>query len=224
MLKRYVLAHACYSQSGMGCCACVQPVDTPLQASIRNHCRDPPPTPDDLLSSPAEIEAAVKNPKRQKSPRPDGLFGDVVKEAFKSNKTFHKFFLTSASPKGTFRRDGRQQIWSYSTKRIRPTQILSAFRSMCLLDAMGKILDKLITQRIFWLISLFWHISFFFSTRQLRTQHCYFKGELTDQRRGRPSKFDLMSFCRCNATDGTHLIHISSYLNQEGIKFFGPEP
>ncbi|GBM25422.1 hypothetical protein AVEN_245828-1 [Araneus ventricosus] len=75
-------------------------VDTPLQASIRNHCRDPPPTPDDLSSSPAEIEATVKSPKRQKSPRPDGLFGDVVKEAFKSNKTlFINFFQQVPLPR-----------------------------------------------------------------------------------------------------------------------------
>ncbi|GBM50982.1 hypothetical protein AVEN_114630-1 [Araneus ventricosus] len=81
--------------------------DTPHQDNIHRSCRDPPSTPDDLPFSLAEVEAAVKNINSKKAPGPDGLFGDVVKEAFHSNKTYFHSFFNECLAKGYFPRRWR---------------------------------------------------------------------------------------------------------------------
>ncbi|GBN38888.1 Retrovirus-related Pol polyprotein from type-1 retrotransposable element R1 [Araneus ventricosus] len=72
-------------------------------------------------------------------------YGDIVKEAYASNPSYFRCFLNSCLAKGYFPRRWREA--QVVTTR-RSTTDPSAYRPICLLDAMGKVLDKLITQRV----------------------------------------------------------------------------
>ncbi|GBM63083.1 hypothetical protein AVEN_68539-1 [Araneus ventricosus] len=55
-------------------------------AQIRNTYRIPPCTSDDPMFRVQEMEAAVKNIRSKNAAGPDGLFGDIIKEAYAANK------------------------------------------------------------------------------------------------------------------------------------------
>ncbi|GBN34566.1 hypothetical protein AVEN_59593-1 [Araneus ventricosus] len=76
--------------------------DSHTQAGIRNLCRVPPPTPDDLPFSPAEVELAARSINSKKAPGPDGLLGDVIKEAFNSNRSLFTDLFNGCLRQGHF--------------------------------------------------------------------------------------------------------------------------
>ncbi|GBN35896.1 Retrovirus-related Pol polyprotein from type-1 retrotransposable element R1 [Araneus ventricosus] len=120
--------------------------DSPSQEQIRRTCRIPPLSSEDLPFSDPEIDAAFYNLKSKKAPGPDGIYGDIVKEAYASNQSYFRSFLNSCLAKGYFPRRWREaQVVMFNKKNKQET---SAYHPICLLDAMGKVLDKLITQRV----------------------------------------------------------------------------
>ncbi|GBL82181.1 Retrovirus-related Pol polyprotein from type-1 retrotransposable element R1, partial [Araneus ventricosus] len=76
--------------------------DSPAQATIRSHSKTPPLTQDDPPFSTSEIEAAVKNVRSKKAPGPDGLFGDIIKEAYKANPHYVSDLFNACLSKGHF--------------------------------------------------------------------------------------------------------------------------
>ncbi|GBO11879.1 Retrovirus-related Pol polyprotein from type-1 retrotransposable element R1 [Araneus ventricosus] len=123
--------------------------DSLTQACIRNLCRVPPPTPDDLPFSPAEVEQAARSINSKKAPGPDGLYGDVIKEAFNSNRSLFTDLFNGCLRQGHFPKKWKTANLVLFNKKNKADRDPAAFRPICLLDAMGKILDKLVTQRIF---------------------------------------------------------------------------
>ncbi|GBN91927.1 Retrovirus-related Pol polyprotein from type-1 retrotransposable element R1 [Araneus ventricosus] len=122
--------------------------DNPSQARIRQTCRTPPLSSEDLPFSDPEIDAAFNNLKSKKAPGPDGIYGDIVKEAYASNPSYFRTLLNSCLTKGYFPKRWREaQVVMFNKKNKQETDP-SAYRPICLLDAMGKVLDKLITQRV----------------------------------------------------------------------------
>ncbi|GBL72616.1 Putative protein in type-1 retrotransposable element R1DM [Araneus ventricosus] len=123
--------------------------DSPLHALIRQHSRDPPSTDNDPCFSPAELEAAVRNIRSKKAPGPDGLYGDIVKEAYHANKTYLLYLYNACLAQGYFpSRWKRADLIMFNKSNKKDTDP-EAFRPICLLDALGKILDRLVTQRLF---------------------------------------------------------------------------
>ncbi|GBM42202.1 Retrovirus-related Pol polyprotein from type-1 retrotransposable element R1 [Araneus ventricosus] len=123
--------------------------DSPAHAAIRSQSKVPPLTPDDPPFSRPEIEAAVKNIRSKKAPGPDGLFGDIIKEAFKENQQYVSDLFNACLTKGYFPQKWKKADLVLFNKSNKKDTDPAAFRPICLSDALGKILDRLTTQRIF---------------------------------------------------------------------------
>ncbi|GBO39063.1 Retrovirus-related Pol polyprotein from type-1 retrotransposable element R1 [Araneus ventricosus] len=123
--------------------------DSPAHALIRHQSKDPPLTPDDPLFAPPELAAAVNNIRSKKAPGPDGLFGDIVKEAFQTNKPYLLDLFNDCLVQGHFPAKWKKADLVLFNKSNKKDTDPAAFRRICLLDAIGKILDRLTTQRIF---------------------------------------------------------------------------
>ncbi|GBN95192.1 Retrovirus-related Pol polyprotein from type-1 retrotransposable element R1, partial [Araneus ventricosus] len=119
--------------------------DSLQHAKIREDSQLLPSTPP--FSAP-EIEVSIKNINSKKAPGPDGFYGDVIKEAYSSNKLFIHNLFNSCLSAGYFpKRWKRAQVVMFNKKN--KDHDPGAYRPICLLDALGKALDKLITQRLF---------------------------------------------------------------------------
>ncbi|GBM66418.1 Retrovirus-related Pol polyprotein from type-1 retrotransposable element R1 [Araneus ventricosus] len=123
-------------------------LDTPAQASIRRNSKIPPYTPDDP-PSPLEVEAAVREIRSKKAPVPDGLYGDVINEAFAINKSFLVDFFNCCLEQGYFSKRWRTAQLVLFNKPNKEDTEPSAFHPICLLNALGKVLDKLVTKRLY---------------------------------------------------------------------------
>ncbi|GBN25120.1 Retrovirus-related Pol polyprotein from type-1 retrotransposable element R1 [Araneus ventricosus] len=123
--------------------------DSPSHASIRQQSKILPSTDNDHPFSPLELEAAVKNIRSKKAPGPDGLFGDIVKEAFQANKTYLLHLFNACLDQGHFPSSWKKADLVLFNKNNKKDTDPAAFRPICLLDALGKVLDRLVTQRIF---------------------------------------------------------------------------
>ncbi|GBN97534.1 Retrovirus-related Pol polyprotein from type-1 retrotransposable element R1 [Araneus ventricosus] len=123
--------------------------DSPANAIIRLQSKDPPLTLDDPPFNSSELAAAVKNIRNKKAPGPDGLFGDIVKEAYKVNKPYLLDLFNACLSKGHFPANWKKAELVLFNKNNKKDTDPAAFRPICLLDALVKILDRLTTQRIF---------------------------------------------------------------------------
>ncbi|GBN35900.1 Retrovirus-related Pol polyprotein from type-1 retrotransposable element R1 [Araneus ventricosus] len=122
--------------------------DTPHQARIREDSKSPPFTSPDPPFSIPEVDTAIKNIRSKKAPGPDGFYGDVIKEAYACNRLFIVDLFNSCLRTGYFpKRWKRAQVVMF-VKPNKEDSDPSAYRPICLLDALGKALDKLITQRV----------------------------------------------------------------------------
>ncbi|GBN56197.1 Retrovirus-related Pol polyprotein from type-1 retrotransposable element R1 [Araneus ventricosus] len=129
------------------------PIDSythsPSHAQIRNTCRIPPSSNDDPMLTVQEVEAAVKNIRSKKAPGPDGLFGDIIKEAYAAKKVFLTDIFNKWLLQGYFPNRWKEANLVLFNKTNRDDTSPAAFRPICLLDALGKFLNRLLTQRIF---------------------------------------------------------------------------
>ncbi|GBN91931.1 Putative protein in type-1 retrotransposable element R1DM [Araneus ventricosus] len=122
--------------------------DSPQQARIRQDSKSAPPFHQDPPFSIPEVDAAIKNIRSKKAPGPDGFYGDIIKEAYASNKQFIVDIFNFCLKTGYFpKRWKRAQVVMF-VKPNKEDSDPSAYRPICLLDALGKALDKLITQRV----------------------------------------------------------------------------
>ncbi|GBN73718.1 Retrovirus-related Pol polyprotein from type-1 retrotransposable element R1 [Araneus ventricosus] len=115
----------------------------------RNECRTLPLTPDDPPFSASEIDAAIKNLHSQKAPGPDGLYGDIIKEAYAINPILFRDLYNKCLRMGHFPRRWKSAQVVLFNKQNKTDDDPSAYRPICLLDALGKVLDKLVTQWLF---------------------------------------------------------------------------
>ncbi|GBM75744.1 Retrovirus-related Pol polyprotein from type-1 retrotransposable element R1 [Araneus ventricosus] len=123
--------------------------DSLSQAQIRQSCRIPPNTEEDPPFSSSEIDAAIHNLKSKKAPSPDGLYGDVIKEAYAINPHYFQALFNNCLAKGYFPAKWKKaQVVMFNKKNKLDTDP-SAYRPICLFDALGKVLDKLITHRAY---------------------------------------------------------------------------
>ncbi|GBN68074.1 Retrovirus-related Pol polyprotein from type-1 retrotransposable element R1 [Araneus ventricosus] len=113
--------------------------DSPFHARIRTDSKSPPNTSPDPPFSIPEVDAAIRNINSKKAPGPDGFYGDVIKEAYASNKHFIVDLFNQCLRTGYF-----PKKW----KRAQLVMFNKPNRPICLLDALGKALDKLTTQRV----------------------------------------------------------------------------
>ncbi|GBO26513.1 Retrovirus-related Pol polyprotein from type-1 retrotransposable element R1 [Araneus ventricosus] len=123
--------------------------DSPSQFRIRQASRIPPLSPEDPPFSAPEVNAAFHNLKSKKAPGPDGLYGDDVKEAYASNPHYFRDLFNICLSKGHFPGRWKRAQVVMLNKKNKQDQDPSAYRPICLLEALGKVLDKLITQRVF---------------------------------------------------------------------------
>ncbi|GBN11689.1 Putative protein in type-1 retrotransposable element R1DM [Araneus ventricosus] len=123
--------------------------DSPAQADIRRNSRVPPNTSDDSPFSQLEVETAVGEIKSKKAPGPDGLYGDVVKAAFAMNPKFLVDLFNCCLERGYFPKRWRTAQLVLFNKPKKDDTDPSAFRPICMLDALGKVLDKLVTKRLY---------------------------------------------------------------------------
>ncbi|GBN20441.1 Retrovirus-related Pol polyprotein from type-1 retrotransposable element R1 [Araneus ventricosus] len=107
------------------------------------------PTEDDPPFSASKIDAAIHNLKNKKAPGPDGLYGDVIKEAYAVNPRFFQALFNRCLANGYFPVKWKKaQVVMFNNKNKLDTDPL-AYRPICLLDALGKVLDKLVNNRTF---------------------------------------------------------------------------
>ncbi|GBM78144.1 Retrovirus-related Pol polyprotein from type-1 retrotransposable element R1 [Araneus ventricosus] len=123
--------------------------NSPLHAKLRQLIKIPPSTSNDSLFSATEIEAAFKNIRSKKTPGPDGLFGDIVKEAYHTNKTYMLDLFNACLEHGHFPSRWKNADLVMFNKANKKDTYPAVFHPICLLDALGNILDRLVTQRIF---------------------------------------------------------------------------
>ncbi|GBO35019.1 Retrovirus-related Pol polyprotein from type-1 retrotransposable element R1 [Araneus ventricosus] len=118
-------------------------------ATIRQTSRLPPPTPDDPLFTQVEVEAAFKSLNNRKAPGPDGLHANIVKETYHANPCFFLSLFNNCLSAGHFPSRWKKAHVVMFHKQGKKETDPSSLRPICLLDFLGKALDKLITQRLF---------------------------------------------------------------------------
>ncbi|GBM47760.1 Putative protein in type-1 retrotransposable element R1DM, partial [Araneus ventricosus] len=123
--------------------------DSPAQADIRRNCRIPPSSPVDPPFSHLEVKMAVGEIRSKKAPGPDGLYGDVIKAAFAINPNYLVDLFNCCLERGYFPKRWRTARLVLFNKPKKDDMDPSAFRPICLLDALGKVLDKLVTKRLY---------------------------------------------------------------------------
>ncbi|GBO04156.1 Retrovirus-related Pol polyprotein from type-1 retrotransposable element R1 [Araneus ventricosus] len=99
--------------------------------------------------SPLEVKTAVGEIRSKKAPGPDGLYGDVIKAAFAINPNYLVDLFNCCLERGYFPKIWRTAQLVLFNKPKKDDMDPSAFRPICLLDALGKVLDKLVTKRLY---------------------------------------------------------------------------
>ncbi|GBN68079.1 Retrovirus-related Pol polyprotein from type-1 retrotransposable element R1 [Araneus ventricosus] len=121
----------------------------PAHADIRNSSKIPPATQDDPPFTMAEIEEAFKSLNNRKAPGPDGFHANIIKEVFSSNQCYFLSLFNDCLRIGHFpSRWKRAHVIMFHKLNKKDTDP-SSLRPICLLDFLGKALDKMITQRLF---------------------------------------------------------------------------
>ncbi|GIY37492.1 uncharacterized protein CDAR_459091 [Caerostris darwini] len=96
----------------------------------------------------AEVEAVISNIKPKKTVGLDGLPGELIKEIYYTNRKWFLHLLNTLLKKGAF-----PAIWKTARvvlieKEGKSLEYPSHFRPICILPCWGKILDKIITERL----------------------------------------------------------------------------
>ncbi|GBM54902.1 Retrovirus-related Pol polyprotein from type-1 retrotransposable element R1 [Araneus ventricosus] len=121
----------------------------PAHAEIRNSSKIPPTTQDDPLFTMEEVEEAVKGLNNRKAPGPDGFHANVIKEVFHTNQSYFLSLFNSCLRIGHFPTRWKSSHVIMFHKLNKKDKDPSSLRPICLLDFLGKAVDKLITQRLF---------------------------------------------------------------------------
>ncbi|GBN71133.1 Retrovirus-related Pol polyprotein from type-1 retrotransposable element R1 [Araneus ventricosus] len=118
-------------------------------SNLRGTSRRPPDSPDDPPSSIFELEEAFRSLNSKKAPGPYGLHADVVREVFATNTQYFHALFNSCLQVGHFpKRWKTAQVVMFHKPKKKESDP-SSLRPICLLDFLGKALDKLVTQRLF---------------------------------------------------------------------------
>ncbi|GBL74322.1 Retrovirus-related Pol polyprotein from type-1 retrotransposable element R1 [Araneus ventricosus] len=121
----------------------------PVHASIRQSSKLSPSTQDDSLFSQAEVEEAFKGLNNKKAPGPDGFHASIIKEVYNTNPRYFLSLFNSCLKTGHFpSRWKRAHVVMFHKQNKKDTDP-SSLRPICLLDFLGKALDKLITHKLF---------------------------------------------------------------------------
>ncbi|GIX70119.1 RNA-directed DNA polymerase from mobile element jockey [Caerostris darwini] len=116
-------------------------------------------TPEEDLTetTPGELEAAVLNIKPKKASGPEGIPGEVVKEIYYANPEWSRTLLNHLLKDGVFPAAWKKARIALIPKDGRDHNHPSDFRPICILPCWGKILDKILAERL----------AFFLETRNL---------------------------------------------------------
>ncbi|GIY78163.1 putative 115 kDa protein in type-1 retrotransposable element R1DM [Caerostris darwini] len=95
-----------------------------------------------------EIEAIIARIKPNKAPCPDGLPGEIIKEIFHANKAWFTSLFNNLLLRGFFPEPWRIARLVLIDKDNKKMDHPSHFRPICLLPCWGKVLDKLIPERL----------------------------------------------------------------------------
>ncbi|MFW5443595.1 MAG: RNA-directed DNA polymerase, partial [Methylococcaceae bacterium] len=94
-----------------------------------------------------EIKEIISNINIRKSTGPDQLNGTIVKQLFQHFPTFYVHLFNLCLEKGIFPAPWKQATLKIIPKNYSRTDI-SAYRPICLLPILGKVFEKIITNRI----------------------------------------------------------------------------
>ncbi|GBM32827.1 Retrovirus-related Pol polyprotein from type-1 retrotransposable element R1 [Araneus ventricosus] len=121
----------------------------PAHAEIRHSSKIPPATQDDPPFTMAEMEESFKGLNNRKAPGPDGFHANIIKEVFSSNQSYFLSLFNGCLRIGHFPSRWKSAHVIMFHKLNKKDTDPSSLRPICLLDFLGKALDKLITQRLF---------------------------------------------------------------------------
>lgn len=127
-----------------------------IQGLFPHHERTPwPPTPyvieapaDETRITVEELLAAAKSLKTNKAPGPDGITNQVLKVAIKENPNMFRSTLQGCMDTGLFPDRWKRQKLVLLPKPGKPHGDPSAYRPICLIDTVGKLLEKVILNRL----------------------------------------------------------------------------
>ncbi|GIX76027.1 putative 115 kDa protein in type-1 retrotransposable element R1DM [Caerostris darwini] len=95
-----------------------------------------------------EIGNVILNIKPNKPPGPDGIPGELVKELFFANKIWFTALLNGLLAVGVFPKEWKRANIIFIPKENKDQSVPAHYRPICLLSSWGKILDKLISNKI----------------------------------------------------------------------------
>ncbi|GBO00381.1 hypothetical protein AVEN_52679-1 [Araneus ventricosus] len=95
-----------------------------------------------------EIERILMSSSMDKAPGPDGLTLGIIKELYFSNKDPFIDIMNVSLRNGNFPTSWKEEKVILIPKEGKDLQRVTSYRPICLLSTWGKILDKIITQRL----------------------------------------------------------------------------
>ncbi|GIY37466.1 RNA-directed DNA polymerase from mobile element jockey [Caerostris darwini] len=95
-----------------------------------------------------ELESLILSIKPNKAPGPDGLPGEIIREIFYANKTWFTELFNTLLQRGFFPTPWKIAKIVLIDKDLKTMDHPSHFRPICLLPCWGKVLDKLISDRL----------------------------------------------------------------------------
>jgi len=123
--------------------------DTEAQKELRESCSTPPNTEDDCLFTPAEIKAAIIRFKPNKSPGEDGISSEILMKVFQMFPQFFTSVYNACLKNSYFPNEWKKAIVIPIAKPGKEDSTLpSKFRPISLLNVAGKLLEKLLIDRI----------------------------------------------------------------------------
>lgn len=95
-----------------------------------------------------ELTAAWRKIKDQKAPRSDGVSSAKLKWPLKLDRTHFSRRTIGFSGKGYSSCHGRSTNWRYSRREKKKLSDQTAYSSICLLNAAGKIIERIVFDRL----------------------------------------------------------------------------
>jgi len=94
------------------------------------------------------VRDAVRRIKSGKAPGPDGVHGKVWALAFKELAGYMRHFFNRCLKEGCFPPEWKRANLVLISKGGKPGDLPSSYRPICLLDEAGKILERIIANRL----------------------------------------------------------------------------
>lgn len=101
-----------------------------------------------------EVKETFRESNKNKAPGPDGIPMEVMVKVFEANPKLFTEILNICLRNGQFPKKWKKSKVVLFSKEGKNPENPSAYRPICLIDAWSKILDKLVTKRILYFLSL----------------------------------------------------------------------